>query len=86
MQIKRVLTFIAVLVISAACGGNQADSTRPANDTAKPLTTGTTATETGAGGSITSKSGDTRPRVATKSTTSTTATSTTTTSKSTTSH
>ena len=82
MQNTRVLTIIAVLTICAACSGKQADSTRPATDTMKPLATGTTATETGAGGPITSKAGDTRPRVATTSTT----TSTTTTSKSTTNH
>ena len=82
MNNTRVLTIVAALTICAACGGKQADSTRPATDTMKPLATGTTATETGAGGPITSKAGDTRPRVATTSTT----TSTTTTSKSTTSH
>ena len=78
MQIKRVLTVIAILAICAACGGKQADNTRPATDTTRLPATGTTATETGAGGPLTSKAGDTRPRVAVTSTTSTTHSTTTT--------
>jgi hypothetical protein len=81
MQIKRVLATVAIVVFCAACSDKRGDDTQAVTDTIKPAT-GTTATETGAGGPIASKAGDTRPRVATKATT----TSATTTSQSTATH
>lgn len=84
MQINRILATVATVLFFAACSDKRGDDAQAVTETIKPAT-GTTATETGAGGPIASKAGDTRPRVATKATTATT-TSVTTTSQSTATH